>query len=337
MRMRAVFAILSVVLAVSAPDAAGAADATLTGVRYSVRGGESTLRILLVGTCSYSLVPEANGVAIVLAGTRVGSPPGAARLTFASGGIGRVAVRPLKGDSARICLTLRGTPAYTVSRTREGIEFRTAAAGEGAKPVTAAPTGVQILEGVRVIDIPSTVFAEARGTQPAPDPGASARRVPTQRGDPVIAPVPLAVAAGVSAFGTTALLLMIGLRLRLLPVSGGTAPPATANRDEAETDSEDETGPAPAPERAGGEEHDGCTGGTDDPPGVTGAFASLKLHDTAWSSTVADRVRAISSSGRSGAGKLREARRHGVGLGELELAAGLQRCERRSRRKEGEQ
>jgi hypothetical protein len=355
MRVTVGLGILGVLVLTHALCASGQSQATLTGLRYGVRGTESTLRVLFRGEPGYALVPDADGVGLVFTGARVGSPPGAAKLAFTSGGIRGVAVKPLRGDSARLTITLRGRPSYALARTSEGFQL-TVTESSGPKGPLAPRLGqVQPRTDPRVIDIPALAFSEARGEHAAAmrqAPGASSPREHTPAAG--VAAVPLAVAAGLSAFGTTALLLMLGLRLRLLPVTGDSTPPAQddddAERPEAQ---EDAPGDPTARERMNASRYDdGRTDGPfrageaapaddpalqDEPPVVAGSYEALRLHDTAWSSSIAHRVREISASGRSNAGMLREARKYGIGTGELELASSLQRCERRTRRKEGEQ
>lgn len=89
MRLAIRSVVVALLVTISVADLSGGSPATLHGLRYAIRGTESSLRMLLSGAPAYAVEPGRDGITILLTGTRVGSPPGAARLAFASGGSGR--------------------------------------------------------------------------------------------------------------------------------------------------------------------------------------------------------------------------------------------------------
>lgn len=92
----------------------------LHDLRYVVVGERGRVTLSFRGAARYAAERDSNIVTLRFENTRVSSPPGAARLNFAAGGVRRVVIERIGADNASVTLTLRDNTHSSYSSSESG-------------------------------------------------------------------------------------------------------------------------------------------------------------------------------------------------------------------------
>jgi hypothetical protein len=203
---------------------APAAPSVLRSVRYSALGTTSRLTLWFDGPVHYTTVRQEGKILLGFTGTRVGSPPGAARIPFSTGHVRGVTIDRIGLDSARVTIALReGTACRFHEPTADGalvLEVSPAGMPPATLPaprrvstehVAAPARTVQTPPAGRsgIVDIPALARTQVEQERTAPQtvPPAVKASAPATTAPPSAPTSTPAAAEAYLALGTVAVLL----------------------------------------------------------------------------------------------------------------------------------
>jgi hypothetical protein len=285
----------------SALPAAGGegGGAVLNGLHYNTLGPSSRFLVGFTGSLRYTAVAGGSRLVIGCSSTQVGSPPGAARLTFNDGGLQSAVVERVASDSAAIILTLR--PGMTASVS---LPAGSAALCIDVKKGKTAPVDVRALYEAEM-----RAGAEAAGPLPAPPRGP--------------APPVFAISLVIAAASTVLIMLVVYRAMRRRPISPA-LPAAPVSCDDGVEEEE-----LRVPEAAESpDDEDAFYGVGRDLRSTRGEFAlAMRLHSGSMGEGSRRSARGACSADATTAERVKVARRLGIGRGEIDLALRLRKLE----------
>lgn len=357
----AMMTIAGIICGMPARSPAGDESALLRDVHYNVQQGISRLTLCIDGGIRYSAVKQENRIVFGFPHTRVGSPPGAARLGFTSGLISGVTIDRVKTDSTRVVVTLRDQTTYRVVQPISGSELLvdvmvdTGAVAAAVKPMRTGPPRAMTQPPkpnprAGLVDIPSIARTQvqegentSRGRREVQAPSPAAPPVAEQQGPAILSLVLVGALAFAGVFGTAILLVVASRKSRTATVKTTTASDAAGRRPAFPTDvipaASREESPGAFPEEV-----------EEEPPMLDDRalhyarqfrrghdeleFAS-RIEELPSGRAIPEVVNRLRATKASPARRISAARKLGVGCGELELAIHLKEVELKASRKEG--
>jgi hypothetical protein len=335
--------------------------ASLTAIRYEQQSGGSRLTLQFAGEIRYALSRSADRLVLRFPSTRLANKTGAGTLRFQDGLVRSVSTGRAGADSIVVAVVLRERTRPTLLRPSAGnVLYLDVAADPDAPaplniPASAIPASVRTADprnakaagSASPVDIPALARSqvEERRREAETRAAVGTRTVslsePGREERPTVPEIPLAAAAVVLSVGTTiALLLFLRRRAVRREVLEQPSEPEAALRTETVYRMPELTTTHPQSDETVQDEVEPMF---DDQVQMARAFqrgkgeVGLAMALRARTSPKANRQRLVDIAEKRGSYAQRRtaARKLGVGVGEVELAAQLQKLQDRTKHKEG--